>query len=146
MIKFVLHKRLRQLGINLRVNDQEIGYELRCVDPCAFDIDYTRNLGFGAVDYLESGGSNAMITIQGDQIVPMQFDELKDPETGKTRVRMVDTDSLSFKIAREYMIRLDRSDLEDEDKLRKIASVTTMAPDEFRREFFHVVSGDLAVK
>lgn len=146
VIKFVLHKRLKQLGVSLRVNDQEIGYELRCVDPCAFDIDYTRNLGFGAVDFLESGGSNAMITIQGDQIVPMSFESLKDPETGKTRVRMVDTQSLSFKIAREYMIRLDRSDLEDPDKLRKLAQITTISPEEFRREFAHVVEGDLAVK
>jgi len=80
-----------------------------------------------------------MITIQGDKIVPMSFEELKDPETGKTRVRMVDTESLSFKIGREYMIRLDRSDLEDPEKLRKIAQVTTMAPEEFRREFAHVV-------
>ncbi|MBN9419865.1 MAG: 6-phosphofructokinase [Candidatus Eremiobacteraeota bacterium] len=142
VIKYVLHKRLKELGVALRVNDQEIGYELRCVDPCAFDIDYTRNLGFGAVDFLESGGSNAMITIQGDKIVPMQFEALKDPETGKTKVRMVDTESLSFKIAREYMIRLDKSDFEDEDKLRKIAQVTTMTPEQFKAEFSHVVEND----
>lgn len=146
VIKYALHNRLKELGVATRVNDQEIGYELRCVDPCAFDIDYTRNLGFGAVDYLESGGTNAMITIQGDQIVPMQFEDLKDPETGKTRVRMVDTNSLSFKIAREYMIRLDRHDLDDEDRLRKIAAVTKLSPEDFRREFAHVVEGDMALK
>lgn len=145
VIKYVLHKRLEQLGIKTRINDQEIGYELRCVDPCAFDIDYTRNLGFGAVDFLESGGSNSMITIQGDRIVPMKFEETKDPETNKTRVRNVDINSLSFKIAREYMIRLDRDDLEDPDKLRKLAQLTTLAPEEFRREFAHVV-GDLVLK
>jgi ATP-dependent phosphofructokinase / diphosphate-dependent phosphofructokinase len=144
VIKFVLHQRLSEMGLNLRVNDQEIGYELRCVDPVAFDIDYTRNLGFGAVDYLEQGGSNAMITIQGDQIVPMKFDELKDPETGKTRVRMVDTNSLSFQIAREYMIRLHRSDLEDPDKLRKLAQQTTWSPEEFKRQFSYLVEHDLA--
>lgn len=144
VIKYVLHQRLREMGLNLRINDQEIGYELRCVDPCAFDIDYTRNLGFGAVDYLESGGTNAMITIQGDQIVPMKFDELKDPETGKTRVRMVDTNSLSFKIAREYMIRLNRQDLEDPDKLRKLAQQTTLSPEEFRRQFSYLVEHEMA--
>lgn len=146
VIKYVLYQRLRSLGIGTRVNDQEIGYELRCVDPCAFDIDYTRNLGFSAVDYLESGGTNAMITIQGDQIVPCRFEELKDPETGKTRVRMVDTQSLSFKIAREYMIRLDASDLEEPEKLRKLAQVCNLSPEDFRREFAHVVEPQLAMK
>ncbi len=146
VIKYVLYQRLRSLGIGTRVNDQEIGYELRCVDPCAFDIDYTRNLGFSAVDYLESGGTNAMITIQGDQIVPCRFEELKDPETGKTRVRMVDTQSLSFKIAREYMIRLDASDLEEPEKLRKLAQVCNLSPEDFRREFAHVVEPQMVMK
>jgi 6-phosphofructokinase 1 len=75
----------------------------------------------------------------------MKFEETKDPETNKTRVRQVDVNSLSFKIAREYMIRLDRDDLEDPDKLRKLAQLTTLAPEEFRREFAHVV-GDLVLK
>jgi len=59
---------------------------------------------------------------------------------------MVDTESLSFKIAREYMIRLDKSDFEDMDKLRKIAQVTSMTAEQFKAEFSHVVEGDLAVK
>ena len=44
--------------------DKEIGYELRCADPCAFDIDYTRSLGQEAVDFLAEGGTDAMITLQ----------------------------------------------------------------------------------
>lgn len=144
VVKYVLHQRLREMGISLRVNDQEIGYELRCIDPVAFDIDYTRNLGFGAVDFLERGGSNAMITIQGDQIVPMSFNETKDPETGKTKVRMVDTDSLSFKIAREYMIRLSATDLNDPDKLRRLAQVTTWTPEQFKQTFAYLVENEMA--
>lgn len=140
IIKFALRKRLEDFGINMRIVDQEIGYELRCVAPCAFDIDYTRNLGFGAVDFLENGGSNAMITIQGDQFEPMTFEGLQDPETGKTRVRAVDVDSLSFRIAREYMIRLNRADIEDPETLLKLAAVAHVSPAEFKKEFEHTLT------
>lgn len=139
VLKFAIQRRLKELGINIRINDQEIGYELRCVDPCAFDIDYTRNLGFAAVDFLESGGSNAMVTIQGDQITPLRFEDLKDPETGKTRIRMVDINSLSFKIAREYMIRLKPSDFSDPAQLKSLAAETNLSPEEFKRQFEYVL-------
>jgi 6-phosphofructokinase len=145
ILKYAINKRLKELDVNVRINDQEIGYELRCVDPCAFDIDYTRNLGFGAVDFLENGGTNAMITIQGDRIVPMSFEELRDPETGKTRIRAVDTSSLSFKIAREYMIRLDKSDFENQDQLRRLAQAAHLSPAEFRDQFWHTVEPNAAV-
>ena len=144
VLKFATNRRLKQLGVNLRINDQEIGYELRCVDPCAFDIDYTRNLGFGAVEFLESGGSNAMITIQGDRIVPLSFEDLKDPATGKTRIRMADINSLSYKIAREYMIRLKESDFEDVEQLKRIAHHTNLSPAEFKEQFEYVVGAPLS--
>lgn len=138
IVKFALLRRLEEFGIDMRVVDQEIGYELRCVSPCAADIEYTRNLGFAAVEFLEAGNTAAMITIQGDRMVPMTFDELQDPETGKTRVRSVDTNSLSFRIAKEYMIRLQKEDLEDPEMLKQLASAAHCSPKEFRKEFEHV--------
>ena len=138
ILKFSLKQRLDEFDIDMRVVDQEIGYELRCVEPCAYDIDYTRNLGFGAVKFLEEGNSAAMISIQGDRFVPLTFEELQDPNTGKTRVREVDTNSLSFQIAKEYMIRLEKSDLESPEMLKKLASVAHCSPEEFKKQFGHV--------
>ncbi|MCA9779132.1 MAG: 6-phosphofructokinase, partial [Candidatus Eremiobacteraeota bacterium] len=140
ILKFALLKRLEEFGVKMRVVDQEIGYELRCVAPCAYDIDYTRNLGFGAVEFLEGGNSAAMITIQKDQFVPMTFDDLQDPETGKTRVRTVDTNCLSYRIAREYMIRLEKKDLENPEMLKKLASAAHCSPDQFKEEFGYVAA------
>jgi len=142
IVKFAMLQRLEEFGISMRVVDQEIGYELRCVAPCAYDIDYTRNLGFGAVEFLEGGNSAAMITIQGDQIVPMTFDELQDHETGKTRVRKVDVTSLSFRIAKEYMIQLTKSDLENPDTLRSLASAAHCSTEDFKKQFSYVASAD----
>ena len=126
--------------------DQEIGYELRCVAPCAYDIDYTRNLGFGAVEFLENGESAAMITIQGDQIVPMTFEELQDPKTGKTRVRYVDANSLCLRIAKEYMIRLETKDLEDPDTLKSIAAAAHCSPEQFKEQFGYVACDKSTIK
>jgi 6-phosphofructokinase len=140
ILKYALLKRLKEFGVEMRVVDQEIGYELRCVAPCAYDIEYTRNLGFGAVEFLENGNSAAMITIQEDQFVPMTFDELQDPETGKTRVRKVDINCLSYRIAREYMIRLEKKDLENEERLKKLASAAHCSPKEFKEQFAYVAA------
>jgi len=139
ILKNAVKRRLKEFEINLRLVDQEFGYELRCVGPCAYDIDYTRNLGYGAFDFLRNGGKNALISIQGDQIVPLPFKEIFDPETQKTKVRYVDVNSLSFKIAKEYMIRLEKSDFEDEEQLKKLAQTSHVSVKKFRQEFEYLV-------
>ncbi|MGH3420535.1 MAG: hypothetical protein ACRDOD_13225, partial [Streptosporangiaceae bacterium] len=60
-----------------------------------------------AVDYLkralagdEPGG---MITIQEGHMVPLPFGSFSDPETGRVRIRLVDTESSSYRVAHEYM-------------------------------------------
>lgn len=139
ILKFAIRRRLEEFGINLRIVNQELGYELRCVDPTAFDIDYTRNLGYGAVEFLENGGTNAVITVQGERIVPLRFSDLIDPQTRRTKVRFVDCSSLSYRIAREYMIRLNRQDFEARDRLRQMAAVCCITPERFVEEFSHVL-------
>jgi 6-phosphofructokinase len=37
-------------------------------------MEYTRDLGYCAAKYLLEGGSNAMITMQGGEFVPVPFD------------------------------------------------------------------------
>ena len=45
--------RFKQRGQNVTVEGKNIGYELRCAPPIPFDIEYTRDLGYSAVDYLK---------------------------------------------------------------------------------------------
>ena len=71
ILKNELHRTLKEIGINLRLINKELGFELRCADPIAFDIDYTIGLGEAAVSFLLEGGSNATITIQRNQVVPI---------------------------------------------------------------------------
>ena len=115
----------------MTIVDKEIGYELRCTSPIPYDIDYTRSLGYAAVHFLKEGNTGAMITIQKDGAVPMYFDDIKDPATGKTRVRRVNIDSAAYKIARGFMVRLEKEDLANEE----IAKAFKLSPAEVQKRY-----------
>ena len=130
---------LKNLGVEMRIISNNIGYELRCAPPIPFDCEYTRNLGYGVVKFLLAGGTGAMVTLQGGRIVPVYFEDILDPRTGKTRVRLVETDTETYEVARKYMIRLERADLEDRDFLGGMASLTNLTPSEFYERYRPVV-------
>ena len=130
--------RLKELGVQMSVFDKMIGYELRCCDPNPFDREYTRQLGFGVVDFLLSGGSDAMITRQGDSLVPIPFAEFIDPKTNQSNVRYVDTHSATFRVAKKYMIYLTKRDLQDKNLVSKMAQVTNLSPQDFTSTFKEV--------
>jgi 6-phosphofructokinase 1 len=139
IIKRKVRASLLDLGIKLTLVDKEVGYELRCASPCAFDIDYTRSLGEAAVAFLNHGGTNAMMTIQNNEPIPMPYDEIMDRETGRTGVRMVNIYSYTYQSARKFMVRLEEQDLKDPDCLAKMAGKSNLAPQEFVQRFGYLV-------
>lgn len=126
---------IREMGIKITLNDKEIGYEVRCAPPNAFDAEYTRNLGYGAFEYLRQGGSGAMVTIQNNQVVPVPLADIMDPSTGRTQIRLVNVNSIQYQIARRYMIRLEEEDLNDPERLSALCEVSHMSREEFLRRF-----------
>jgi 6-phosphofructokinase 1 len=139
VIKMGLRQRLAELGLNTALVTKDIGYELRCADPIPFDMEYTRDLGYCAAQYLLDGGTDAMVTLVDGRFVPQPFSEMLDPRTGRTRVRKVDVGSEQYKIARRYMVRLRPEDLEDPQTLASMADVVHMLPEEFRHRFGYLV-------
>lgn len=137
VIKNFVKKNLSELGIDVTIVDKVIGYELRAADPIPFDVEYTRDLGYGAVRYLLKGGTGAMIVYDEGYLKPIPFVELFDFQTGKVKVRTVDTTSESYEVAKKYMIRLCKADFE-ENNLRKLAQLTTLTPGEFASRFAYV--------
>ena len=135
ILKTRVSARLREFGIKATIAEKNIGYELRCADPIPFDIEYTRDLGYCAAKFLIEGGSSAMISLQGGQFVPVPFAEMVDPETGRTRVRLVDINSTRYAIARRYMVRLRKDDFDTPEELARLAAVVKLSPEEFRRQF-----------
>jgi 6-phosphofructokinase 1 len=65
------------------------------------------------------------------------FDQIQDPVTGRTLPRLVDVKSEYYEVAREYMIRLEPSDLQDRERLAKLAAAAMMTTDEFEQTFAH---------
>ena len=122
---------VERLGIKIAIVDKEIGYELRCATPIAYDIDYARSLGYEAFQFLLRGESGAMISLQENQAVPLYFEDIKDPATGKTRVRKVNVESVHYRIARGFMLRLEKDDLRDPG----LANAYKMTLEEFQKRY-----------
>lgn len=139
IVKHRVERRLAEMKVKLRMVDHVVGYEVRCANPIAFDIEYARHLGYGAVELLKKGKTNVLVSIQENNIRPIPFDQIMDPATGKTEVRMVNISSIHYRIARKYMIRLERKDLEDPSILKGLAQLARLEPDEFRRRFEPIV-------
>jgi len=142
-IKQSLVARLGQFGIKANCVTKDIGYELRCADPVPFDMEYTRDLGFSAAQFIINGGSGAMVTIVNGRFTPIYFEDMLDPATKRTRIRMVDIESEYYYIARRYMLRLRRTDFENRAELEKLAGICGITPEHFHDEFYYTVEKDL---
>jgi 6-phosphofructokinase 1 len=143
ILKSKVQDRLKEFGLKSTVVAKNIGYELRCADPIPFDMEYTRDLGFSAAQFILDGGSGAMVSIQNARFVPMYFKDIIDPETLKTKVRMVDPASESFYIARRYMLRLNQADFDDPHELAKLAATAGISIEKFVQNFEYLIQNDL---
>ncbi len=128
-------KAMKTLGLSATIVSKNVGYELRCADPIPYDIEYTRDLGYCAAQYLLDGGTAAMVSIQDGRFTPIPFKQMLDPVTGRAKVRMVDVGSQSYQIARQYMIRLNEDDFNDPASLGRLASLVGLSSDAFRQRF-----------
>ncbi|MGD8376265.1 MAG: diphosphate--fructose-6-phosphate 1-phosphotransferase [Acidobacteriota bacterium] len=141
-LKRMVQERLRTLGLKSTVVAKNIGYELRCADPIPHDMEYTRDLGFCAAQYLMEDGNAAIISMQGGHFVPIPFDEMLDRETGRARIRSVNIDSDRYAIARRYMIRLRREDFADPHEVARYAVTANLTEEEFREQFEYVTANE----
>ncbi|MDZ7261512.1 MAG: diphosphate--fructose-6-phosphate 1-phosphotransferase [candidate division KSB1 bacterium] len=143
IIKLQIERRFAERGEKISLVEINIGYELRCAPPIPFDCEYVRDLGYSAVRYLLSNSKDtkesAMICVDAGKLVPIRFDELIDPATGKTRVRYVDINTESYAVAQEYMIKLKRSDFESPEQLALLAKTAKMSVESFRKKFGYLV-------
>ena len=145
ILKREIQDRFQRRGEDIGIVDRTIGYELRSASPIPFDVDYTRTLGHGAVRCLLSASEEnpwadgGLVCLEDGHLKVLPFEELRDPITQRTRIRRVDIHSESYRVARDYMIRLEKVDLADPDKKLRLATAAKMTPDEFERQFAPVV-------
>lgn len=128
-------KGMKDFGLAATVVAKNVGYELRSADPIPFDMEYTRDLGYCAAQFLLDGGTAAMVSIQDGRFVPIPFSQMVDSVSGRAKVRMVDIAAQSYQIARQYMIRLSEEDFSDPAALGRYAALAGLPPEDFQRRF-----------
>jgi len=150
ILKTFVERRFAARGQNLTIVHKNVGYELRCAPPVAFDCDYVKTLGYGAVEFLLNPTAltatfdGALVCIVDGELQYLRFEDLLDAKTKKTSVRSVDITKPSYKVAREYMIRLEREDFEIPGRLEQLAQAASsseinVSTEAFKKQFAHVV-------
>jgi 6-phosphofructokinase 1 len=140
VLKRAVRRDLGKLGMDkVQLRDKEMGYELRCAEPIAYDVDYARSLGQAATDFLLSGDSNATISLQFNQVKAIPSEEIIDVQTGKIQVRKVNIDSFAYRSAYNFMIRLKPEHAHDPLLLERMARQTNKSTEEFIARYGYLV-------
>ena len=91
-----------------KINPKQIGYETRSAEPCAFDVVLGSMLGHGAWRLFSEGRFGHMVSVDESlNLKTIPFSDLIDPETLKTKVRLVprEGDLFRLKNALSYPVR-----------------------------------------
>src|SRR5664279_1202781 len=84
---------LKGLKINVKSRPNEMGYELRCCRPVAYDLNYATRLGLGVYKLYKLGLTGCMVTVdRGGCITPLFLKDVED-ENGKVKPRLVNVES-----------------------------------------------------
>ena len=101
----LLEKRVKELGIKVKSRPVEIGYEIRCQTPSAYDLTYCSELGMGVYKLFKEGKTACMVFVDGcGEVSPLYLKDLQDPTTGKIPPRLVDISSDKFKSVMDNII------------------------------------------
>ena len=101
IFNMLLQKELKKLKINVKSRPEELGYELRCIHPTAFDLMYCSLLGYGVKKLFDEGYTGCMVTSdpKGD-VAPLFLKDVED-EHGKVKPRLVNLESQKTRIIYE---------------------------------------------
>jgi len=101
IFNMLLQKELKKLKINVKSRPEELGYELRCIHPTAFDLMYCSLLGYGVKKLFDDGYTGCMVTSdpKGD-VAPLFLKDVED-EHGKVKPRLVNLESQKTRIIYE---------------------------------------------
>ena len=103
--------KMKQLGINVKSRPVEMGYELRCLQPVAYDLQYCTDLGIGVKKLFDEGLTGCVVTsdAKGD-IHPLFLKDVEDKH-GKVKTRMVNMENentkMVFKDSIQYLTKED---------------------------------------
>jgi len=86
----MLENKLNALKIKVKSRPVEIGYEVRCVTPFAYDLMYCSQLGMGVYKLFTEGTTGCMVYVDlNGNVKSLYLKDMQDPETGKIPPRGV---------------------------------------------------------
>jgi len=98
IFNMLTQQHLKDLRIVVKSRPEEIGYELRCCRPIAFDLSYATRLGLGVYTLFVKGETGCMTTIDATgKITPLYLKDVED-ENGKVKPRLVNMESESVQV------------------------------------------------
>jgi 6-phosphofructokinase 1 len=119
IFNYLLQLKLKELGLNVKSRPNEMGYELRCCRPIAYDLNYATQLGLGVYKLFSEGKSGCMVTLNKDNVIaPLYLKDVSD-ERGKVIPRLVNIDSDRFKLTCENLHFITPADYEEAKKYVK---------------------------
>ncbi len=90
----MLEKKLKEIGVKVKSRPVEIGYEVRCQTPAAFDLTYCSELGMGVYKLFADGKTGCMVFVDTEgNVLPLYLKDLQDPISGKIPPRLVNIES-----------------------------------------------------
>lgn len=88
----ILEKELAKSGLKVKTRPIEIGYDVRCQDPIAYDLTYCSELAMGVYELFSKGETGCMVYVDVDgQAHPLYLHDLQNEE-GKIPPRRVNID------------------------------------------------------
>ena len=93
----MIEMKLKELGLKVKSRPVELGYEIRCQTPIAYDLTYCSELGIGVYKLFTEGKTGCMVYVDSEgNVSPLYLKDLQDPEPGKIPPRLVDIHSDKF--------------------------------------------------
>ncbi len=90
----LLDKECKKAGLKVKSRPVEIGYDVRCQEPVAYDLTYCTELAMGVYQLFSEGKTGCMVYVDSfGKVSPLYLKDLQDPETGKIPPRIVDINS-----------------------------------------------------
>lgn len=89
----LVQRKLKEIGISIKSRPVEMGYELRCTRPVAYDLTLCTLLGMGVKKLFDRGETGCIVSTSSKaDIQALSLNDLKD-ESGKIPPRLVDLDT-----------------------------------------------------
>ena len=93
MFNDMLEKEFKKIGLKIKTRPVEIGYDVRCQDPIAYDLTYCSELAMGVYELFKNGDTGCMVYVDANgDAKPLFLHDLQNEE-GKIPPRRVNITS-----------------------------------------------------